>query len=381
MRSFIKITKPMMFALFLMGSACNAASEVPVAETPLTQSQTPALWHDGSKGGEYGIGEGWSIEFLPPIYETFTENIIVQEGIELIAIPATFEWIKEDSEILKKPKMVTKIVAIPAQYETITEEVMVIKASAEYYFTEARFNLDGTLKKPRTVKQRHIPAQMKNVSRRVVKVPAHTVERTVTAPLKVFERRNGYIRVVKTPARTIKRDVPDVTKTETRRREKHPLRFAIKNPDGDLAHIFDTFEGLTAFTESFNQPIGALSGKTFKLVKVNDYVLPKDPSHIKVRFQNGEVHLVGTCNSTWGNYELTGDSFTLSAMGNLGQHACTELFEMPDGRINERSAQTVDVIAEDEFIALGDISLKIQSNQNELHFTDLSGKTLIILEP
>lgn len=240
-----------MFVLFLMGGAQSAVSCAPAAETSSTQSQTPILWHDGSKGGEYGIGEGWSIDFLPPTYETFTEKQIIQQSGELLTIPATFEWIKEDSEVLKKPKVVTKIVTIPAQYEIITEEVMVIKASAEYYFTEAIFNLDGTLKKPRTVKQRHIPAQMKNVSRRVVKVPARTVERTVTAPLKVFERRNGYVRVVKTPARTIERDIPDVFRTETKKREKHPLRFAIKNPDGDLAHIFDTFEGLTAFTESF----------------------------------------------------------------------------------------------------------------------------------
>jgi len=67
-------------------------------------------------------------------------------------------------------------------------------------------------------------------------------------------------------------------------------------------------------------------------------------------------------------------------MGNLGQNACTELFVKPDGRMAERIPQTPNVITEDEFIGLGDKSLKIQSHQNEVHFIDPSGNTLIILE-
>jgi len=121
------------------------------------------------------------------------------------------------------------------------------------------------------------------------------------------------------------------------------------------------------------------SGKAFRIVKVDDYVLPKN-SQMMARFDNGEIHLIGTCNPTWGYYKSTEDSFILGAMGNLGQTACTELFEKPDGSIAERIPQTPQVITEDKFIDLGDKTLKIQSYENEVHFIGPSGYTLIVLE-
>ena len=136
---------------------------------------------------------------------------------------------------------------------------------------------------------------------------------------------------------------------------------------------------LKTITDSPNQQVGEFSGKTFKIVKVNDYVLPKDSSQIRARFHSGEIHLIGTCNPTHGNFERVGDLLTLSNIGNLGQRACTELFKRPDGNISERTARTPSVITEDKFIALGDISLKLQSNQNEIFFIDKSGNTMIVL--
>jgi len=132
--------------------------------------------------------------------------------------------------------------------------------------------------------------------------------------------------------------------------------------------------------ELYGHLTDALSGKTFKVIKVSDYVLPKQSPHISVRFQNGEIHLVGTCNPTWGNYELTGDFITLGAMGNLGQHACSQLLRTPDGRTYERLAQTPNVITEEKFVALGDKSLKIQFHQNEVYFIDQNENILITLE-
>lgn len=137
---------------------------------------------------------------------------------------------------------------------------------------------------------------------------------------------------------------------------------------------------LTTITDSPNQEVGEFLGKAFKIVKVNDYVLPRESSHIRARFHSGEIHLLGTCNPTHGNFELVGDLFTLSAMRHLSQNTCTELFKRPDGNTYERTARTANVITEDEFIALGDISLKLQFNQNEIFFIDKSGNTLIILE-
>jgi len=124
---------------------------------------------------------------------------------------------------------------------------------------------------------------------------------------------------------------------------------------------------------------GEFSGKAFRIVKVDDYVLPKN-SEIKARFDDDEIHLLGTCNPTWGYYKSTENSFILGAMGNLGQTACTELFEKPDGSIAERKPQTPQVITEDKFIDLGDIALKIQFHENEVHFIGSTGYTLIVLE-
>ena len=91
---------------------------------------------------------------------------------------------------------------------------------------------------------------MKNISRRVIKVPARSEERVI--PNVPLVRRDGYVRIVITPAITKPRNVPDVTRTVTRKRMKHPQRFAIKRPNGEIAHVFNKYEDLQAFVDSLN---------------------------------------------------------------------------------------------------------------------------------
>lgn len=252
MQIFIGLAQIAVCALVLMGCSQSVEFNEPLQEkNSVTQSQITALWHDGSTGGTYGIGEGWSLEILPPTYETFTENLIVTEGIELVTIPATFEWVKETSEILKaNAKQVVEIVTIPAEYETVTAPEEVKPAQIEYYLAEPVYDSTGTLEALGGIKRRHVPAVMKNVTRRVLKVPGRSVERVI--PNVPLLRRDGYVRIVKTPARTLPRDVPDVTKAVTRKRVKHLQRFAVKRPNGEIAHVIDKYEDLTVFLDSLN---------------------------------------------------------------------------------------------------------------------------------
>lgn len=208
------------------------------------QSQSSAFIHDGSTGGAYGIGQLWSLKILPHTYETYTENIAIQESSEEISLSAKYEWVKEGSKALETyPKVETKFVVIPAQYETVTERIEVKPARVEYYITEPIYNPNGTLKIAGTVKSRNIQAEKKRVSRRVVKSPARVEERPVA-------RRNGYVRILKKPATIKSRNIPAVVKTITKSRVRHPQRLVILRPDGEIAHIFDTIEDFTAFTDN-----------------------------------------------------------------------------------------------------------------------------------
>lgn len=98
-----------------------------------------------------GVRSGFAAGYSPPIFETVSETVVVQEAsAELVTIPAT--------------------------YETVTETVVV---QPSYRDGDGNF----------------VPAVTKQISRRVVKTPASTRERTVPAVTKQETRR-----VIKVPA-------------------------------------------------------------------------------------------------------------------------------------------------------------------------------------
>jgi len=247
---FTKIAQSTVCALLLMGCAhTGQPKEAHQVKTNSPQTPDTALWHDGSRGGAYGIGIGWSIELLAADYETVLDQFTVGSptgGIELISIPAEYEWIKDDNEDLSgEPIMTSQLVTIPAEYMTVKETIVVKPENTDYYLTDATYNTDGSIKTPKIVKPRHRPAETRQEERRVVKVPKRTVERML--PL---ERRKGFRRVVKTPASTMEDTslffgpyyMPKVV-------EAQPWRFLIKHPTGGIVHVFDDFDNLTAFVE------------------------------------------------------------------------------------------------------------------------------------
>jgi len=127
----------------------------------------------GSQGGAV-FNSGPTVEYIniPPVFETYTEAVVVQEAS-------------------------TELVAIPATYETVQETIVVQEASTEFV------TIPATAYEPQRVVERAVPAVTKQVSRRVIKTPASTQERTIPAVTKQETRRR-----IKTPASTIERVVP-----------------------------------------------------------------------------------------------------------------------------------------------------------------------------
>lgn len=235
-------------ASFLLIAASAAAQDN--AQAPVTNKTAQALisydWHDGSKGGVYGIGEGWSIELLAAQYGHETQTYGSRERPVLKLIPAEYKWVKDDDKGLSDDlELETILVTIPAEYMSVTETIVLELAKTEYYFLEAKYNSFGNIVSPTTIARREIPAVTKSVTAQVTKVPATTVERRV--PIK---RKFGFKRVVKTPIKIVagknKVQLPAIRIP----RKIEPARFNIKNPNGKIAYSFDNFEDFKVFERS-----------------------------------------------------------------------------------------------------------------------------------
>lgn len=252
MRVLIKVTQPTIFALLLMGCAHSVEPSEPLQDKTITKlTPNPSSWHDGSKGGDYGIGEGWSIELLPAEYETVFDVVTLGHptASSLISIPAEYEWVKDNrADQSDEPIMVRKLVTTPAEFMTITENIVLQPKSSGYYLTDTTYHSDGSIGTPKTVKLRVIPAEVRQVERRVMKTPARTIERMVPV-----ERRKGYRRVVKNPAKTAERPWDVGPYYKPRKVEAQPWRFLIRKPIGEIVYVFDDFDNLTAFTDSLKQ--------------------------------------------------------------------------------------------------------------------------------
>jgi len=97
-----------------------------------------------------------------------------------------------------------KLETIPAEYETVSETVVVQGASVEYVQLPPSYETvqETIVLQPEYVAAdgTKVPAITEEYSRRVVKTPASTVERTIPAVTKQVTRR-----VVKTPSRTVEK--------------------------------------------------------------------------------------------------------------------------------------------------------------------------------
>jgi len=223
---------------------------------------------------------------IPATFETVTETVVVQpQSVEYVTIPPVYEWV--DGEIEGSS---IEYDTIPAEYETVVEPVIVQEASTELVTIPATYQTvmeivvlqpqyeapDGSvvpavtkqetrrvIKTPASTQERTIPAVTKMETRRVVKTPASTVERVVpneikdgktriaVKPATTQERAIPAVtkqvtrRVVKTPARTQERAAPNVTKQVEVQKVVTPARYYLRDDDGVVVREFasrDAFE-------------------------------------------------------------------------------------------------------------------------------------------
>lgn len=244
MSIFIKAIATLILTACIMGCTHGPAS--------LNTQQTIKSydWHDGSKGGVFGIGEGWWVTLLHPEYKSETVmGYMSSETRKLIVIPAEYEWVKDDTVGPQaKPEMTTELVTIPGTHMTVTEPFVIEPARTEYDLVEPVLSVDGTVEIPATVKKIHKEAIIELRERRVVKIPARTEERLVPV-----EHRPGYRRVMTSPERVAEDKTQPELKTfkRTGRREVKPWRFVVTHSKSGASHSFESYEAFTNFTESF----------------------------------------------------------------------------------------------------------------------------------
>jgi len=249
----MRILLPTIYSLLLMGCAHASAPQEPhegktsSVQSPVISSQNLTPWHDGSNGGNFGIGEGWSIELLPADYETIVQELTPGTPIAmpLNVFAYEYEWVKDDGETGDGYPYETKeIITIPAEYMIVTETVLVEPKETEYYLTVATYNPEGSIAETRMVKPRQVRAVTKKVELQVVKTPKRFEERQV-----YVERRKGY-RLDVRQGRQLNEVIDyDIKIIELKRVEAQPWRFLIKHPKGYIAHVFDDFDDLTAFVD------------------------------------------------------------------------------------------------------------------------------------
>jgi len=235
---FEKLVATLVLPIIVMG-----CSHVPSSEGT-RQAETPYTWHDGSKRGLYGIGEGWSIEILPGEYGEITELLRFPHptGGELIPVGAVYEWVKDDGlGTFKHQTVRVEFVETPATFVTVSEAFIAFRED-QYWLTPPLYDANGNVTLPIVVRQRLPITKTREIS--VQKTPWRIEERIVPVV-----PREGYKLIEVSPATV--RELPHVSERyETRQGEVIPWRFPIRNPKGEITHTFKDYGKLVAFTNS-----------------------------------------------------------------------------------------------------------------------------------
>ena len=186
---------------------------------------------------------------IPAVYDNVTETIVTQEASSsLRAVPATYRTVNET--IVVQPAR-TEIQVIPATYETRSERVLISPAREEWKpgsqalnygtiqrsgrintntprnFTVFNGTSEQVVQSTQTIVNQTgeilcrvlIPAQYKTITKRVIKTPARTAERTIPAVTRQITRR-----VVANAASVQEVTNPAQTSTITRRTVRTPAR-------------------------------------------------------------------------------------------------------------------------------------------------------------
>ena len=243
---------------------------------------------------------------ISPTFETVTETIVVQpQSVEYVVQPAEYEWVEGDvegseveyvptppvyetvSETVVVQEASTELVTIPATYETVQETIVVQEA----YQASDGSNVPAVTKEvsrrvvktPARTSERTIPSVSKVETRRVVKTPAFTVERVVpfekkdgktrvpVKPSTVIERTIPPVtkevsrRVIKTPASTQERTVPNVGKTITRRVMVKPQKYVLRDDDGNVVREFENRDAFEKYKSNLTTVVSETPVSTFSV--------------------------------------------------------------------------------------------------------------------
>ncbi len=145
------------------------------------------------------------IEIVPARYETVEEKVLVKEAAERWeVVPATYDWVEE--QVLVRPAG-TKLMAVPARYETVSEQVL--ETPAHTIWKKGR----GPVEKidnhtGEILCLVEVPATYKTVTKQVLKSPATTTEVEVPAEYKTVRRQ-----VMTNPPSVRKVEIPAEYKT------------------------------------------------------------------------------------------------------------------------------------------------------------------------
>ena len=158
----------------------------------------------------------WTLAQTAP--NSNVESIDIGDALILEISPARYETYIDNS-YCKTFDNKTEWVTIPAVFETITETVIVQKAYTDVEVSPPAYNIDGSIDTAAKAELIEIPAVTRQVSRRVVKIPARQVKRTI----------------------------PNMCHPSAARRLVKPKTFTIKEEWGTVLYHFETPEALADY--------------------------------------------------------------------------------------------------------------------------------------
>ena len=245
--SFTKIFLPSI--LMLLCSACTHASQkhlTSAQEIKSSENLQSYAWHDGSTGGAYGIGEGWSFEILPAEYKDVIETIHYGPSTSLDIIPAEYEWVKgtiTGPNVVRSPRI--KLHIIPGAFETVSETYIAKPTKPPFSLIPPEYNSEGDLVRKALIAEHEFVTQTATRKVRVLSFPERVSEELVS-----FEPREGYTLLEIKPAEVRNLPRPQQSITVTNWEEVRPMEVVIRNPNGDTVHNFNSVD-FFAFLRSF----------------------------------------------------------------------------------------------------------------------------------
>jgi hypothetical protein len=205
-------------------------------------------------------GECYTRIYVPPQYETKTEEIVVADGTEHVeVVAAEYKWVEK--QVLVKEES-EKIEVIPATFKTMTEEVVVTPETAELEI---------------------IPAEYETVEEKVLVREAYTTWKTGRGPIQKIDASTGEIMcLVEVPAeyKVIKRRKlvkPAETRTVTKPAEYKTVKKQVVDKPAETRvtkvpaeYITVKVQELVAEAKPERSPIPAELVQVERIVKIAD---------------------------------------------------------------------------------------------------------------